>query len=983
MRKKTLIILILTCAATLGWAQYRPEGRTIVCNDGDHRYTRALYGGPGGYRVETSDRPVFALFLNSRNGRNVSFRLEHEGKWLPLDSTKHCKAVYGCGKRSYQLTDPTWKGGQLTMEVYCLSDCDGALWHIHQHFQGDVPTLEIRSTGVKNKRLSRNGDIGVDAPDSFESDGQTVQLLRPAAATDIYLAADSLTLRIVDKQEAEALLKPTLDYYARLDSRIVFDTPDEYINPLGSALVMAADGAWDGQTWQHGAVGWRTPLAGWRGGYLGDVLGWPERSQSHFNAYAESQVKNVPPREQHPTQDSTLNLARAAKRWGTQMYSDGYISRRPGKSDEMTHYDMNLNCIDELLWHFQYDADTAYMRKMWPMLKRHLAWEKRNFDPDDDGLYDGYCCIWASDALYYSGGAVTHSSAYNYRGMLLAARIAELLGKEFSWYRTEAEKTLKAMNQRLWMSDRGHWAEYEDLMGLRRLHEHAALWSVYTPIACGVATEEQAYRATQYADVCLPHIPVAPGLQTISTTDWMPYEWSINNVAAAEVMHTALACFEAGNSAMGFHLLKANIMDQMYLGSSPGNFGQISQHDAVRGECYRDFADCTGIAARALLQGLFGIVPDALHGRCVIRPGFPDNWEQTSVTTPYITYSYRREGNKDVYTIEQRFSQPLQIILRQNTGFGFVETVGTNERKQTFVVERPQYVSVPTPIAKKTETDGSTWGNDFSNVEEKQLEPVPMESCFNSRADDIFKNEYLSPRPPYTTLQIPKQGVGDWCHPETCPTIDDNGLRQLTTDGILNVRLTEAVCRPDAQSGLAKATADSLIAQIPFRLAPSGNNIAYTSLWNNYPDVVTLPLKGKASHAYLLMAGSTNHMQSHIDNGIVVATYADGSSDSLRLRNPHNWCPIEQDYYENGLAFHAAQPRPFRIDFETGRTSRELIPMGPRYGERRFSKGAGIVLDMPLNPRKRLKKLTVRTLSNDVVIGLMGVTLQRAASHFR
>ena len=976
------------CTACVVWAQYRPEGRAIVCTDGVHRYTRALYGGPGGYRVETSDRPVFALFLNSRNARNVSLRLEHEGRWLALDSTEHCKAVYGGGKRSYQLTDAAWKGGELTMEVYCLSDRDGALWHIRHQIPGGRPTLEVRSTGVKNKRLSRNGDIGVDSADSFESDGETIQLLSQCVAKDIYIAADSLTLRIVDEEEAGALLQPTLDYYSALESRIVFDTPDAYINPLGSALVMAADGAWDGRTWQHGAVGWRTSLAGWRGGYLGDVLGWWDRSRSHFNAYAESQVKNVPPREQHPTQDSTLNLARAVKRWGTQMYSNGYISRRPGKSDEMTHYDMNLNCIDELLWHFEYDADRAYMRKMWPMLVSHLRWEKRNFDPDDDGLYDGYCCIWASDALYYSGGAVTHSSAYNYRGMLLAGQIAELIGEDGSWYRSEAEKTLKAMNERLWMSDSGHWAEYADLMGLSRVHEHAALWSVYTPIDCGAATEAQAFRATQYADVCLPHIPVAPGLQTISTTDWMPYEWSINNVAAAEVMHTALACFEAGNSEMGFRLLKANVMDQMYLGSSPGNFGQISQHDAVRGECYRDFADCTGIAARALLQGLFGIVPDALRGRCVIRPGFPTDWDHASVSTPYITYSYRREGDKEVYEVEQRFNQPLEIILRQNTGFGFVETVGTSARKQTIVVERPPRVAAPTPIAKKTETDGCAWGNDFSDVEEERLEPVPMERCFNSRADDIFKNEYLSPRPPYTTLQIPKQGVGDWCHPETCPTIDDSGLRRLTTDGILNVRLTKTVrhClspsasifNSEAQSGSSISATDSLIAEIPFRMASSGNNIASTTLWDNNPDAITLPLKGKASHAYLLMAGSTNHMQSHIDNGIIVVGYTDGTSDSLRLRNPHNWCPIEQDYYENGLAFHAAQPRPFRIDFETGRTSRELIPMGPRYGERRFSKGAGIVLDMPLNPRKRLKDLTVRTLSNDVVIGLMGVTLQRA-----
>jgi hypothetical protein len=32
---------------------------------------------------------------------------------------------------------------------------------------------------------------------------------------------------------------------------------------------------------------------------------------------------------------------------------------------------------------------------------------------------------------------------------------------------------------------------------------------------------------------------------------------------------------------------------------------------------------------------------------------------------------------------------------------------------------------------------------------------------------------------------------------------------------------------------------------------------------------------------------------------------------------------------------------------------------------------------MPLNPRKRLKSLTLQTLSNDVVIGLMAVTLTK------
>ena len=39
--------------------------------------------------------------------------------------------------------------------------------------------------------------------------------------------------------------------------------------------------------------------------------------------------------------------------------------------------------------------------------------------------------------------------------------------------------------------------------------------------------------------------------------------------------------------------------------------------------------------------------------------------------------------------------------------------------------------------------------------------------------------------------------------------------------------------------------------------------------------------------------------------------------------------------------------------------------------------GAGILLDMPLNPDKDLKRITLETVSNDVVIGLMGITLQK------
>ena len=171
----------------------------------------------------------------------------------------------------------------------------------------------------------------------------------------------------------------------------------------------------------------------------------------------------------------------------------------------------------------------------------------------------------------------------------------------------------------------------------------------------------------------------------------------------------------------------------------------------------------------------------------------------------------------------------------------------------------------------------------------------------------------------------------------------------------------------------------------------TGHNIVYTSLWDNYPNSIDIPMTGKANAAWLLMAGSTNEMQSRIDNGLVIAYYADGTQDTLRLENPINWCPIEQDYYLDGLAFTAAEKRPYRVHLGSGTVSRHLAPIvGICNWEGKTRKdlysaepqiienGAAQMLKMPLNPKKSLRRLQLRTLSNDVVIGIMGITLESA-----
>ena len=1093
---KVAHLLILLMASITAWAsekparqiQYWPEGRSIVCVNGDNRYTRALYGSHTLFRLETSDRPIFATY-DKGNSKNIRLYLTTGGKTVRLDSTTYCKAEYEGGERRYLVKHDAW-GKEAELRIIALASQreETALWSFEcMGFAGDVQ-MEARVCQVAKTKMSREGDLGLEPRSSYEAsaDEKGLQTITWDGEGCSYLwLLNNEQLVVPYTEDGTKRMVREQKLLRDLTSIVEFTTPNPFINTLGANLVAAADGLWDGETWLHGCIGWRTPLAGWRAAYVADALGWNDRAISHFNAYAKSQVTNVPPIYPHPSQDEANNLARAEEKWGTQMYSNGYICRYPNRNDKMHHYDMNLNYVDELLWHFCYDADTAYMRKMFPLLKLHLEWEKRNFDPDGDHLYDAYCCIWASDALYYNSGAVTHSSAYNYRGNLLTARIAEIIGEDPMPYRNEANAILEAMNKRLWIEDEGHWAEFQDFMGEKRLHKSAAIWSIYTPIDCGACTDEQAFRAAKWVDEYIPHIPVRvdvgrlndeggsdatksqdrsndvgstsslllptsntsplgeplrpsslllpPSLSTISTTNWLPYDWSTNNVAHEEVMNMVLAFFKAGMRKEGFNLLMADILDGQYLGQSPGNFGQISYYDKARSEAYRDFGDNVGISARAIINGLFGVQPDALNGKCVIQPAFPEDWDSVTFKTPYLTYQFIREGNKNIYHITQNFTRPLQIIVKTFLGQGNVKVVeGNDEKKQTIVVEvgrwkdelgsgatksqeRSHNVGRTSTINTSTSPKGeilrpssfkhqtSKFGLDSIPLAKKRI-TIDLSKYFNANVDDIFKNEYLSPRSPYTTLEIPKQGIGQWCLPKRTATIEDDGLRAVVKNGLFDTGL----------NGLMFAT------------PAEGKNIVYTSLWDNYPNSITIPLKGKAKYANLLLAGSTNNMQSRIDNGIIVAIYQDGTTDTLHLENPTNWCPIEQEYYVDEYAFRTLPQRPYRVHLGSGVVGRELLEVGrmndeggssatksqdrsndvgststiststspigetrppspfllptsnPDSAEPRYiENGAAQILRMPLNEKKRLKEIKLRTLSNDVVIGLMAITLEK------
>lgn len=935
------IIAALSAIAQPRHQNYYPDGEDFVCINGNNRFTRPLYGTNTAWRLETSDKPIFASYSKPK-----SFNISFLANGIPLDSATYCESRYTAGKRTYKVYDERIPADTISIIAIPLADREGAIFRFTSKGKRN---LVCKQSTIRAKKLNRAGDMGADKKDSFEPN----ELVKEVEVNSTFVLFEDNEIKQCTEAEGITLLGKAEEQRLKVANSMKIATPDPYINTIGGAIAMAADGCWDETTgvWQHGANGWRMPLNGWRAGYMGDCLGWTDRARTHFDNYAASQVTDVPATIPHPTQDSTVNLARAEKKWGTQMYSNGYICRNPQQNNKMHHYDMNLVYIDELLWHILWTGDLDYARKMFPVIKRHLEWEKRNFDPDDDGLYDAYCCIWASDALYYNSGAVTHSSAYNYRANKVAAQIAEKLGIDASPYKYEAEKTKAAISARLWLKDQGVWAEFQDFMGEKRLHTSPALWTIYHAIDSDVSTPEQYFKATQWIDRNIPHIPIEIStsatvpkasvsgdtypLHTLATTNWLPYSWSINNVASAEVYHTALAYWQAGRPEEAYRLFKANVMDGMYLGGCPGNLGQISFYDRARGECYRDFSDCVGIASRAIVQGLFGIYPNMLDNEITIIPGFPSDWSHAELHTSYIDYVYEVIDGKPSFNITSKMPSNPRII---------VKAINAAEVSASGNADGPADVS---PTAS---SDPNYCTILPDNIKDKASRPVDLSKHFNAKVDDIFKNEYLSPRSPYTTLELPKQGIGDWCS--------------------------------------TKETADIKCPE----------PIAYTSLWDNYPNSITVPLKGKSEGLLIELAGSTNHMQCHIDNADITVTYKDGTIEVLPIRNPDNFAPIEQDFYTDGRAFKIATPRPLRRQFTTGKLFRTIEELGggkeplgtlmderftansqnseiARFNNRRIDGGASVILYLPLDKHKKLESLRLTTHSNDVVIGLMSAKL--------
>jgi hypothetical protein len=133
-----------------------------------------------------------------------------------------------------------------------------------------------------------------------------------------------------------------------------------------------------------------------------------------------------------------------------------------------------------------------------------------------------------------------------------------------------------------------------------------------------------------------------------------------------------------------------------------------------------------------------------------------------------------------------------------------------------------------------------------------------------------------------------------------------------------------------------------------FATPAAGKNAVCVSIWDNFPTDVTIPLSGRGTELVLYLCGTTNAMQSFVENGRITVRYRDGKESSLRLVHPVN--------FDDFLV--AALQQEFDYFY--------------------FSKGNhGIVCRLPLDGEKELESFTVKAVANEVIISLLGANIRR------
>ena len=801
--------------------------------------------------------------------------------------------------------------------------------------------------------------------------------------------------------------------------QVEVDTPDLWLNAAVGASSHVEDGYFRDGTYSHSGMRWATSLLGWRTVYGGTVYGWHDNVKTDAGIFIAKQITESDKTAPHA--DPATKLSSQAP--DSRMFGKGRVDL-----GHPHHYDMQSQFFDQVQHAWRWTGDPELEKLLRPSLELDCEYIKDCFDPAGLGIYESFANTWPTDDQWYNGGGTSEETAYAYRAERTALQLAQRAGDAAGVQRHTAavERIRKGFFDLLWSSEHGHPGAYREQIGHKRLHEDGWLYAIFCPIDAGLLDAEQSAQALQYSEWGLERDKMSWGGEQVWPSNWVPSIWSVREMWSGDDYQLAFAYFQTGLPDDGWKVFHGMYPQQLLYGLVPGDMG----HPAGG----TDFNDCNSMFARTVVEGMFGYRPDYTQGLVTVAPQFPGEWDHASIKTPDVTITYRVSGpatsckitlaqpcalevqvpvsttgvqgvmvdgqpvkwelvpgfgrsvvkvslpktgaaNVEVTCrdalktfpavhVAGNTGEPLKLqadggqivdfhdpqgvfkdgkveagaisgVLTANEGdhlvFGLT-TVGETRQWRLFKVHVTD-VDADRTVAEKTVVDvpaGARWEN------------VSLQPVLNGDIRTIYQQNYVSPRPNTCSLRLASDGYSSW------QMSGGGGNKKLPQIDLENLK---AVSDADGHVLAGKG--------VPFQWPVGEKNIAFTSSWDNWPKQVEVPVNKTGDAVWFLLCGTTNPMEVRIANAEMCLKYADGVVEKLEIVPPFNFwtlCPFSGVDYEYG-----------RDGFSLPKVPPTTVQLGKNC--------RAVALPWRLRPGVALKSVTLETLSDEVIVGLMGVTV--------
>jgi len=809
-------------------------------------------------------------------------------------------------------------------------------------------------------------------------------------------------------------------------NRLKINTPDPYLNAVAQASVAAVDGTWYPPVFVHGALQWNTRFPGWRTIFGGTMYGWHDRVRDEAKFYTDFQIKVSDKKEAKADPATLLTEQHHDSRY----YGVGRINK------DQNFYDMQTQFFDQIIEEYRWTSDPQLVKFFREALELHLKWIQECFDPDGDGVYESYINVWPTDSQWYNGGGTAEETSYAYRGHLAARDMARNAGdtKGEKYHNQMLAKIKKGFFEKLWINSKGHSGAYREQGGHERLHENPWLYSIFLPIDAGLTSSRQAIESVYYSEWALQNDQVPGGGRQVWTSNWVPAIWSIRELWPGDNYHLALSYFQSGLPEDGYDIMRGTFLRTAYNHRSPGNLGGV-QGGIDFGDCVHTFARTlvSGLFGynpdypngKVTISPQF---PVKWNNASIELPDVKIAFDRKDTKINY-SFELAHSANlelllpvqcKDIKSVSVNGKSVLwklmagvgrsilQIDYAQATKVKvFIETVnpipyyppvkveGNIGEKLSLTAEDARILTFEDPQGvldhAKIEKDGLTAilrnNKGFhtviaevmngkapqlrvfrirvkdpegeSRMAQRFIQKIPANAVWenvdihqqlNGDIRTIYHQQYLSPRPNTVSVRLGSDGYSPWTFPHwksKTPEITLNQVNKMTDD-------KKRLITPQ---------------KVPFARFGEMKNIAFTSLWDNFPKKINFQVNKTGEAIYFLVCGSTNIMQCNIPNAIIRLSYADGKTDSLELVPPVNYwnlSPIDSQATAPGQGSRTY----YFSDFDKFCMPAKF-PETVQLGEN----CTAMVLNLRMYKNSALKSISLETLSQEVVVGLMGISV--------